>query len=392
MEECPIELRFENLRLSTDDFCDQDYIDAFQFGKDYHGIGPPSSLSPSRSVSPAAASTQTIGTKECPKKLRFEDLRLYTDNFSDRNYIGKFQFGKVYHGKVPLQGSEKPKHVTVKIWELLPEHSLYPKENHSRLMDEVIFLQQQEVLHPGLMKLYGYCCEAEQWGIVYDFKSFNTVTNLVLRDDFMWWQRIKVALRFAQLLRFLHVQNRGERPFLIRNISADHIMVDEDWNPKLYDFGLITGGIFPDKTKYSFQCLNGCWGAREPRGDWSHRTDEFAFGVFLLGLITKEVYTDEDRLNLEPCIVDRAYEKYCCDQERVGGENFRFSLVHKSFDADPSFCASDAPSITRLAWYCVNYFPSDRPDLNGIVNWLQRLKVVRHHLRIYREVKRKLLV
>ncbi|KAK4408874.1 Receptor-like kinase LIP2 [Sesamum angolense] len=367
MGECPIELRFENFGVSTDNFCDQDYIDEFQFGKVYHGkvslhgSGPPSSLSPYRSVSPPAASTQR-----------------------------KFQFGKVYHGKVPLQGSEQPKPVTVKIWENLPEHSLYPYENPSRLMDEVIFLQQQEVLHPGLMKLYGYCCEAEQWGVVYDFKSFNTVANLVLRDDFLWWQRIKVALRFAQLLRFLHVQNRGERPFLIRNISADHIMVDEDWNPKLYDFGLITGGIFPDKTKYSFQCLNGCWGAREPRGDWSHRTDEFAFGVFLLGLITKEVYTDEDRLNLEPCIVGRAYEKYCCDQERVGGENFR--LVHKSFEADPSFCASDAPSITRLAWYCVNYFPCDRPDLNGIVNWLQRLKVVRRHLRIYREVKRKLPV
>ncbi|KAL0369745.1 UNVERIFIED_CONTAM: Receptor-like kinase LIP2 [Sesamum angustifolium] len=214
-------------------------------------------------------------------------------------------------------------------------------------MDEVIFLQQQEVLHPGLMRLYGYCCEAEQWGVVYDFKSFNTVANLVLRDDFMWWQRIKVALRFAQLLRFLHVQNRGERPFLIRNISADHIMVDEDWNPKLYDFGMITGGIFPDKTKYSFQCLYGCWGYREPK--------------------------------------ERAFEKYSCDRELVGGENFRFSLVHKSFEADPSFCASDAPSITRLALYCVNYLPRDRPDLNGVVYWLQRLKVVRRHLRVFIE-------
>ncbi|KAK4440814.1 hypothetical protein Salat_0416300 [Sesamum alatum] len=135
----------------------------------------------------------------------------------------------------------------------------------------------------------------------------NTLTHFLLKlpDDFTCCQRIKVALRFAELLSFVHVQNRGERPFLIRNISAAHIMVDEDWNPKLYDFGQITGGIFPDKTKYSNQCFTGFWGASEPR--------------------------------------DRAFEKYRCYRARVGGENFKFSLVHKSFEADPSFCASDAP-------------------------------------------------
>ncbi|KAK4440811.1 putative serine/threonine-protein kinase PBL26 [Sesamum alatum] len=392
MEDCPIELRFENFRLYSDNISDRDYIDEFQFGKVYHGkvtfqgSTQPSLPSCNRFVSPpASVGTQTIGTKECPIKLRFEDLRLYTDNFSDRNYIGKFQYGKVYHGKVPLQGSAEPKPVTVKIWQFLSDDTLYNSQIASRFMDEVIFLQQQEVLHPGLMKLYGYCCEADQYGVVYDFKSFNTVDNLVLRDDFTWWQRIKVALRFAQLLSFLHVQNLGERPFLIRNISAAHIMVDEDWNPKLYDFSQITGGIFPDKTKYSHQCHTGCVGAIEPRGFWSHRSDEYAFGVVLLGLITKEVYTEEDRKNLNPCLIERAFEKYECDRERVGDENFRFSLVHKSFEADPSFCASDAPNITRLALYCVNDYPYNRPRLDEVVNWLQQLKVVRHHLRVYIE-------
>ncbi|KAK4408875.1 LRR receptor kinase SERK2 [Sesamum angolense] len=381
MGECPIELRFEDLRVSADNFCGRNYVDEFQFGKVFHGEVPlegsaqPSSLPCYHSVSPAVAGSQTIGTNECPIKLRFEDLRLYTDNFSDRNYLGKFQFGKVYHGKVPLQGSAQPKPVTVKIWESLPEYSYYPNENASRLMDEVVFLQEQEVLHPGLMKLYGYCFEPEKCGIVYDFKSFNTVANLVLRGS----SEICTA---PEILTWAEPR---ERPFLIRNISAAHIMVDEDWNPKLFDFGMITGGIFPDKTKYPVQIFNGCWGYQEPNDTWSHRTDEYAFGVVLLGLMGKEVYTDEDRLYFKPCIADRAAEKYRCEQARVGGENFRFSLVHKSFEADPSFCASDAPNITRLAWYCTSYFPCERPDLDEIVNWLQRLKVVRRHLRVYIE-------
>lgn len=43
-------------------------------------------------------------------------------------------------------------------------------------------------------------------------------------DDFNWLWRIKVALGIARLLDFLHGQNK---PYLIFNIDACHIMVDQ---------------------------------------------------------------------------------------------------------------------------------------------------------------------
>lgn len=34
----------------------------------------------------------------------------------------------------------------------------------------------------------------------------------------------------------------------------------QEYNPKLCDFGLITGGIFPDRTIYKGHPVSGCYG------------------------------------------------------------------------------------------------------------------------------------
>ena len=46
-----------------------------------------------------------------PKEFCWRDLELLTDFFSEENFIGKINFGKVYRGKTQ-QGQQ----VTVKIW------------------------------------------------------------------------------------------------------------------------------------------------------------------------------------------------------------------------------------------------------------------------------------
>ncbi|KAL0011532.1 hypothetical protein SO802_006640 [Lithocarpus litseifolius] len=46
-----------------------------------------------------------------PKKYCWRDLELLTNFFSEENFIGKINFGKVYRGKTQ-QGQE----VTVRIW------------------------------------------------------------------------------------------------------------------------------------------------------------------------------------------------------------------------------------------------------------------------------------
>ncbi|KAI8571293.1 hypothetical protein RHMOL_Rhmol01G0108100 [Rhododendron molle] len=130
-------------------------------------------------------------------------------------------------------------------------------------------------------------------------------------DDFKWLARIKVALEFAFLVECLH----GEE-LLLRNTDAAHLIVDEvslgayfylfwtllrmvvqarilscvqAFSPRLLDFSLLVGGVFGGIP--SRECEWGCVGYADPRllksGNWSDKTDIFAYGIVRLGLIAK---------------------------------------------------------------------------------------------------------
>uniref|UniRef100_A0A5B7BMY7 Protein kinase domain-containing protein n=1 Tax=Davidia involucrata TaxID=16924 RepID=A0A5B7BMY7_DAVIN len=336
-------------------------------------------------------------------RLSYEELKQYTDNFSKENYIGKFQFGKVYRGKIEWMAFGGTQYVTVKMWEVPEIYNYYRGDNEERMMDEIVLLRHEKVIHhPGMVKLYGYCHEGDHLGVVYDFKPLDTVYNFLLKDDFTWLQRIKVALGFACLLKFLHARNPLYEPFMIRNLDAAHIMLDEEYNPKLIDFGMITGGIFPDRTIY-IHYVYGSYGYVDPSydmiGGWTEKSDVFAFGIILLGLIAKRVFTEEDREANAPFVHQWARSKYGSDtgiklpkswlvhgslqaesnESDTGIKLSKLSLVHGSLQAEPGFFSTDGANITRLAMQCVEYYPEDRPTMKEVVRHLLKLQVVKHH-------------
>uniref|UniRef100_A0A5B7AGM8 Protein kinase domain-containing protein n=1 Tax=Davidia involucrata TaxID=16924 RepID=A0A5B7AGM8_DAVIN len=251
------------------------------------------------------------------------------------------------------------------------------------MMDEIILLRHEKVIHhPGMVKLYGYCHEGDHLGVVYDFKPLDTVYNFLLKDDFTWLQRIKVALGFACLLKFLHARNPLYEPFMIRNLDAAHIMLDEEYNPKLIDFGMITGGIFPDRTIY-VHYVHGSYGYIDPSygkiSGWTEKNDVFAFGIVLLGLIAKRVFTEEDRKARAPRVHQWAQNVYESSESDTGIKLSKRSLVHGSLEAEPGFFSTDGANITRLAMQCVEYYPEYRPTMEKVVKHLLKLQVVKRH-------------
>ncbi|KAL7211148.1 hypothetical protein ACSBR2_014100 [Camellia fascicularis] len=168
----------------------------------------------------------------------YEELESITNGFSTENFIRDTQFGKVFRGKI--QNGLGTQEVTVKIWEdcKISVHNRKPQESHLR--DEIKLLTNSGVNWlPNLVKLIGYCCENRRLGVVYQLQPLDTVENLLIQDDFKWIARIKVALGFAHTLEVLH-----GRELLLRNVDGNHIMVDKAFNPILFDFSMLVGGVF----------------------------------------------------------------------------------------------------------------------------------------------------
>ncbi|XP_073279633.1 probable serine/threonine-protein kinase PBL17 [Primulina huaijiensis] len=308
-------------------------------------------------------------------QVSYESLICYTDNFSEGNYIGHFQFGKYYHGKIVRKGGVQ--HVVVKIWEVPVIYNYLPGENEARLFDELSLLGHHTVIsHPAMVTLCEYCFDGEHLGIVYELKALDSLYNLIPEDGFTWLQRIKVALRFASLLKFLHAGNPNFNPYIVRNLDAAHILLEEDHNPKLCDFGMITGGIFPDRTKVKKEVVIGCYGYIDAyaayRGTWSREQDVFAFGTILLSLISKRVYTEEERLSNAPNVNEWAWEEYNSNLDS-------YSLVHESLAAESDCDPLDGRKITVLGIQCLRDPGYYRPTMKQVVKRLLRLKVVKRH-------------
>ena len=67
-----------------------------------------------------------IITSSLKIEFSYEKLESMTNGFSEENFIGKFQFGRVYRGIYERQ------HVTVKIYENPLIYDVYPGDNFRR--------------------------------------------------------------------------------------------------------------------------------------------------------------------------------------------------------------------------------------------------------------------
>ncbi|XP_062084646.1 probable LRR receptor-like serine/threonine-protein kinase RKF3 [Humulus lupulus] len=214
-------------------------------------------------------------------KLSFEEVKRTTKNFSRENIIGRGSYGNVFKG-ILEDGSE----VALKRF-----------KNCSAAEDET-FLHEVEVIgsirHVNLVALRGYCtetmpleghqriivCELVKNGSLYDHLFDTKMTKL------RWPTRRKIALGVARGIGYLH---NGVKPSIIhRDIKASNIVIDENFEAKLTDFGLAK--FTPEGFSHLSTKVAGTFGYVAPEyalyGQLSERSDVYSFGVVLLQLLS----------------------------------------------------------------------------------------------------------
>ncbi|KAJ4824248.1 hypothetical protein Tsubulata_027848 [Turnera subulata] len=188
--------------------------------------------------------------------------------------------------------------------------------------------------------------------------------------------RIKVALGVASLLKFLHAEH-PDFPYLIRNLAASHIMLDQEQEPVLFDFSMISGGILYDKRNILYEHANGCHGYVDPAsacpGAWSDKCDVFSYGVLLLQLVSKVEDLQKVGTGDKQTIFDWAWREY--KSQKSGSSKLNFSLVHPSLESDSLFNYDDGVKVTKLALQCVHNDPRKRPSMKQVYSHLVKLHV-----------------
>ncbi|XAR51043.1 Non-specific serine/threonine protein kinase [Bertholletia excelsa] len=236
---------------------------------------------------------------ETPSNLRvftFTELKMATKNFNHMAKLGEGGFGCVYKGVI--KSSEDPQQSIEVAVKQLGRRGL---QGHKEWVTEVNVLGVVE--HPNLVKLLGYCAEDDERGIqrllVYEYMPNRSVEHhLSSRSQapLSWALRLKIAQDAARGLAYLH--EGMEFQIIFRDFKSSNILLDEQWNAKLSDFGMARLGP-PEGLSHVSTAVVGTLGYAAPEymetGHLTYKSDVWGYGVFIYELLTGRRPLDRNR-------------------------------------------------------------------------------------------------
>ncbi|KAK7284312.1 hypothetical protein RJT34_19057 [Clitoria ternatea] len=205
------------------------------------------------------------------------DLKHATNNFSNDNLIGRGGYAEVYKGKLKDGQS-----IAVKRMIKGDED-----DRTSSFLCELGILANVD--HPNSVKLIG-CCVEGNMHLVLQLSPLGSLGSLLhgpRKHVLDWSKRYKIITGIADGLLYLH-ENCLKR-IVHRDVKSDNILLAEDFEPKICDFGLAKW--LPEQcTHHNVLKFEGTFGYVAPEylmhGIVNEKTDVYAFGVLLLEIIT----------------------------------------------------------------------------------------------------------
>ncbi|KAL0426893.1 UNVERIFIED_CONTAM: Receptor-like serine/threonine-protein kinase ALE2 [Sesamum latifolium] len=285
------------------------------------------------------------------------DIERATDFFNETRILGEGGFGRVFSGV--LEDGTK---VAVKLLKR------YDQQGGREFLAEVEMLSRLH--HRNLVKLIGICIEDRTRCLVYELIPNGSVESHLHGSDkerspLDWSARLKIALGAARALAYLH---EDSSPRVIhRDFKASNILLEDDFTPKVSDFGLARAALDEENRHISTRVM-GTFGYVAPEyamtGHLLVKSDVYSYGVVLLELLTGRKPVDMSQPPGQENLVSWARPLLT---SREGLE----SIMDQSLG--PDFPYDSVAKVAAIASMCVQPEVSQRPFMGEVV---QALKLV----------------
>ncbi|XP_062117483.1 LEAF RUST 10 DISEASE-RESISTANCE LOCUS RECEPTOR-LIKE PROTEIN KINASE-like 2.4 [Humulus lupulus] len=289
-----------------------------------------------------------------PIRYSFLDIKKMTKRFEIK--LGEGGFGSVYKGKL-----RSGHYVAIK---MLGKS----KTSGQDFINEVATIGR--IHHVNVVRLVGFCVEGSNRVLVYEFMPNGSLNNHIFiggndRNNSLSDEKIfDISLGIARGIEYLH--QGCDMQILHFDIKPHNILLDENFTPKVSDFGLAR--LCPlDNNIVSLTAVRGTIGYIAPElfykniGGVSHKADVYSFGMLLMEMGSR-------RRNLKT--------------ETVHSSKIYFPLwVYDHVDKVKSIELDDTKNeehqeknmkkMIMVALWCIQMKPCDRPSISKVIEMLE---------------------
>ncbi|XP_034896887.2 LEAF RUST 10 DISEASE-RESISTANCEUS RECEPTOR-LIKE PROTEIN KINASE-like 2.4 isoform X2 [Populus alba] len=283
-------------------------------------------------------------------RYSYSEIKKITHGFNDK--LGEGGYSSVYKGKL-----RSGRFAAVKI--LRKE-----KGNGQEFINEVATIGR--IHHCNVVQLIGFTVEGSKRALIYEFMPNGSLEKYIFSRQGtipLSNQKIyEISLGVARGIEYLH--QGCDMQILHFDIKPHNILLDENFTPKVSDFGLAK--LYPTNNSIvSLTMARGTIGYMAPElfyksiGGVSYKADVYSFGMLLMEMVGR-------RKNLN-ALADHSSQMYfpswVYDQVNEGKDILEDQATEQE--------KNTIKKMTIVALWCIQLKPIDRPSMHRVVQMLE---------------------
>ncbi|KAL4633174.1 hypothetical protein ACB092_04G103100 [Castanea dentata] len=287
-------------------------------------------------------------------RYKFSDVKKFTNSFKVK--LGQGGYGGVYKGEL-LNG----RLVAVKVLNA-------SKGNGDEFINEVASISRTS--HVNIVTLLGFCLEGKKRALIYEFMPNGSLEKFIHGDNMetttmpLGLEKLfQIAIGIARGLEYLH---RGCNTRILHfDIKPHNILLDENFSPKIADFGLAK--LSPrNESNISMAVPRGTIGYIAPEvfnrnfGVVSHKSDVYSYGMMILEMVGGRKNIDVGISNTSEIYFPHWIYK-------------RLEL-HNDLGFPINMTVEETAMVRKMilvGLWCIQTNPSDRPSMSKVIEMLE---------------------